>query len=303
MLFRSMFVMAAGVLAAVFSINAAAGLFDDDVARKDLKALREQVDARNRDLDQRLLKIDDSIKNIGVIQLLNQLEQMNAEIARLRGQIEVLSNQNEQLSKRQKDFYLDIDTRLRKVESGEGAPAAGGAVGTGNGGLAGAIPVVVAPPAAVSGVTTPGTPPVISTSSSTTTIRPPAVLSKEQENKAYDFGSDAFRRNDYRGAIRAFDTFMKDFPTSQLVSNAQYWVGISYFNLKEYAPARATQESLVRRFPESAKAPDAMLAISAIQQETGDVGSARNTLQDLIARYPSSDAAAKARARLPTLRR
>ncbi len=52
-----------------------------------------------------------------MLQLLAQIGQLNAELAKLRGQLEVIANQNEQLQKRQKDFYLDIDARLRKLES------------------------------------------------------------------------------------------------------------------------------------------------------------------------------------------
>ncbi len=109
-------------LSSVMSFNAAAGLFDDDEARKDIKALRAQVEQQNRDNDLRMQKLDESIKNIGILQLLNQIEQLNAELARLRGQVEVLTNQNEQLAKRQKDFYLDIDSRLRKLEGVGDAP-------------------------------------------------------------------------------------------------------------------------------------------------------------------------------------
>jgi tol-pal system protein YbgF len=127
---------------------------------------------------------------------------------------------------------------------------------------------------------------------------PAPAFTREQENKAYDVGSNLFRRNDYIGAIRAFETFSKDFPTSQLVANAQYWIGIAYFNLKDYSNARSMQESLLKKYPESAKAPDALLAIASVQQETGDNGSARNTLEDIVARFPSSEAAAKARTRL-----
>jgi tol-pal system protein YbgF len=288
--------------AVTFSMNVTAGIFDED-ARKEVKVLKDQVDGQFRDVDQRLLKLDESIKNIGVIQLLNQLEQLNAELSRLRGQVEVLTNQNEQLTKRQKDFYLDIDTRLRKLEGlGDAAPANGAPPSTlpttpppvpsGSPGLSGAVPVT-AGSANATFIPGPGG----------TSTPPAATTSRESENKAYDVGSNLFRRNDFLGAVRAFETFMKDFPTSQLVSNAQYWVGISYFNLKDFSNARATQESLLRRFPESPKAPDAMLAIASIQQEQGDSGSARNTLQDLINKYPGSEAAAKARTRLPPPRR
>ena len=134
---------------------------------------------------------------------------------------------------------------------------------------------------------------------------PPAVtaVSREQENRTYDVGSNLFKRGDFQAAIRAFQTFMKDFPASPLVSNAQYWIGICYSNLKDYPNARSSQESLLKMFPDSPKAPDALLAIASIQMESSDNGSARNTLEDIIARFPASDAAAKARTRLAQLRR
>ena len=262
------------------SFNAAAGLFDDEEARRELKNLRAQTEQQNRDNEARFLKLDESIKNIGVIQLLNQIEQLNDEISKLRGQIEVLSNQNDQLTKRQKDFYLDIDSRLRKLEG---------------------VPPDITAPASISGaalagagVSVGGTSGAVSSGAAQT----PRPFSKDQENKAYDVGSNLFRRGDYVAAIRAFETFIKDFPGSGLVSNAQYWVGISFFNMRDYASARSAQEALLRKFPDAAKAPDALLAIASIQIESGDNGSARNTLEEIIARFPNSEAATKARMRL-----
>ena len=38
-------------------------------------------------------------------------------MAKLRGQIEVLTHEIESTQKRQKDFYVDLDNRLRKLES------------------------------------------------------------------------------------------------------------------------------------------------------------------------------------------
>ena len=57
----------------MLSFNAASGLFDDDEARRDLKNLRAQTEQQSRDNETRFLKLDESIKNIGVIQLLNRL--------------------------------------------------------------------------------------------------------------------------------------------------------------------------------------------------------------------------------------
>ena len=262
------------VSAMAVSLHATAGLFDDEEARKDLRNLRAQIEQQNRDHDARLQRIEESIKNLGIIQLLNQIEQLNAEIAKLRGQVEVMSNLDEQLTKRQRDFYLDIDTRLRKLEGVPGEPPAGAAN--------------VAPAAATSAPTAP----VAQT-----------AASRAKEDAVYDVGSNAFKRGDYAAAIRAFQTFIKDYPAGQLVSNAHYWMGISYFNLRDYGNARTSQDALLKKFPDSAKAPDALLAVAGIYVEIGDTGSARNALEDVIAKYPASEAATKARTRLAALRR
>ncbi len=267
-----------GLLVTAFSLNAVAGIFDED-ARREIRELRAELEKKDRDVDARLLRMDEAMKNLGIIQLLNQIEQLNSEIAKLRGQNEVLTNQNDQLAKRQKDFYLDIDTRLRKLE---GLPPD----------TPTAAPAVSGPSAGPSGPT-----------SAATTVPVVTAATREQENRAYDVGSNLFKRGDFQAAIRAFQTFMKDFPASPLVSNAQYWIGICYSNLKDYTNARSSQESLLKMFPESPKAPDALLAIASIQMETSDNGSARNTLEDIIARFPASDAAAKARTRLAQIRR
>jgi hypothetical protein len=41
----------------------------------------------------------------------NQIEAVKADIAKLRGQIEVLTYELEATQKRQKDFYVDLDNR------------------------------------------------------------------------------------------------------------------------------------------------------------------------------------------------
>ena len=267
---------AAAVLAAL-ALPARAGLFDDDEARRRIEALRQELSQQGKDNEARIQRLEENIRNIGVVELVRQLDQMNAEIAKLRGQLEVLTNENQQIQKRQRDFYLDLDSRLKRLE---GAPA-------GASSSPGATPPTEAsaPPAAAA-------PP-----------RPPTREEQAREMRAYDVASNLFRRNDFAAAIDAFRAFLKDFPQSQLAANAEYWIGISYANLKDYRNALAVQEQLVTKYPQSAKAPDALLAIAAIQADQGDTGSARNTLEDIIARFPSSEAAGKARTRLAQLHR
>ncbi len=272
---------------------ASAGLFDDAEARRRIELIREELAQQGKDNEARIARLEESIRNIGVVELLRQLEQINTEIARLRGQLEVLANDNQQIQKRQRDFYLDLDSRLKRLE-GAGAGAAVPDAGT----LtppASATPAATPPPGRVAEFG-PAAPPRATAPST-------AASDPAREVRAYDAASNLFRRNDFASAIDAFRAFVKDFPQSQLAANAGYWIGISYANLKDYRAALAAQEDVLARFPQSPKAPDALLAIAAIHAEQGDTGSARNTLEDIIARYPTSEAAGKARTRLAALRR
>lgn len=269
---------------------AQAGLFDDEEARRQIVELRKQQAEQKQAIEDRLNKLDESIRNLGVIQLLQQIEMLNAEIAKLRGQIEVLNFQNEQLQKRQRDFYVDLDTRIRRLEGGDagaaGSPPAQTAGATGS---AAAAPATGRP--AVAG-------PIPASQAA-----PAAAPNPAAENKAYDNAQNLFKKGDYAKAVDAFSSFLQSFPGSALAANAQYWIGISHFNLKDFKNAQAAQESLVKLYPESPKVPDALLAIGTLQIEQGDNGSARNTLEDIIAKYPGTEAAAKARTRLQALRR
>ena len=83
--------------------EACAALFEDDEARRhilDMRAKMKEVEEEKAD-------------KASLLEVANQNEALREEIARLRGQIEVLTNQVDTLESRQKDFYLDIDTSLK----------------------------------------------------------------------------------------------------------------------------------------------------------------------------------------------
>ncbi|HUI99493.1 MAG TPA: tol-pal system protein YbgF [Usitatibacter sp.] len=286
--------LAAAAAFALASASAHAGLFSDDEARRQVEQLRQEIAQQSKDNDARIHKLEDQMSHIGVVELVQQIQQLNEQIARLRGKIEVLENDNEQLQKRQREFYLDLDSRLKRVEGANAAPGSTGAPPSGG---AGSSPAGSPGAAAGAGGGFGPAPGVAD-------AKPQAQSREDQarEMKAYDAASNLFRRNDFASAVDAFRAFLKDYPASPLAPNASYWIGISYANLRDYPKALAAQQELLAQHPQSAKAPDALLAIAAIQAEQGQGGAARDTLEDLIARYPSSDAAGKARTRLGSLR-
>ena len=95
------------LLGAALISPARAAMFDDDEARRRIEVLKTEVAT----LAQRTETI-----NRNQIEFANQVEAMKADIAKLRGQIEVLTYDLEAVQKRQKDFYVDLDNRLRKLE-------------------------------------------------------------------------------------------------------------------------------------------------------------------------------------------
>jgi tol-pal system protein YbgF len=97
------------VLLALSSIGPAqAGLFDDEEARRQMIKLREETNTRFERLE---------ASSRGQLELASQNELLKAEIARLRGQLEVILHEVESLKQRQRDFYVDLDSRLRKLET------------------------------------------------------------------------------------------------------------------------------------------------------------------------------------------
>lgn len=292
-------VLALGAVASmtVAQVPAYAALFDDNEARRQIAVERKRIDeasarisAQSQQLDtisSRIGKIEESIgkleesigRNQAVLDLFREIENLRADLAKMRGQIEVLNNGVETAQKRQRDFYVDLDTRLRRLES-VSVPSAGS---------------VVPEPGAAS----PGSPPGAKPGPSGAQ---PAGAASGAEMRAYEAAQNLRRIGNYQGAILGFQSFIKQYPKSPLASGAQYWIGDSFFNLKDFRTAITSQRLLLASYPESAKVPDALLNIASAQLEMGETAAARKTLDEILAKHPGSEAADKARRRLANLR-
>jgi len=158
------------LIAALGAVQAHAGVFDDEEARRQVNDLRIKTEAR---FDQQAR---------GQLELSSQIQRQAEEISRLRGQIETLNYELETAKKRQQDFYLDLDTRLRKFE----APGTGAATGdAGNGGGS----KVAGDPA--------------------------------RESQEYEAALNQFKAGKYKEAAGGFGTFVQKYPESSLAPNAQ----------------------------------------------------------------------------------
>jgi tol-pal system protein YbgF len=257
--------VAAAIMVAITfaTAPARAALFDDDEARKRIDALRVRVDQLEQQLSQRL-----ESKDAALADMFRDVEQIKADIAKLRGQYEVLTYELEQAQKRQRDLYLDLDGRLRKIEGGPG-PAAATSTDTSPAAAGGAAPT---PPA-----------------------RPGDAAS---EQRAYDSALEQFKSGSYPAAIASFQSFVKSYPKSPLAASGLYWVGNAQYAQRDFRAAIATQRQLLATYPDSQKVPDALLNVASCQIELGDAPGARKTLEEIVAKYPTSEAAGKAKQRL-----
>ncbi|WP_137935986.1 tol-pal system protein YbgF [Chitinivorax sp. B] len=242
-----------------YAASSQAGLFDDTEARKmiaDLKAQIEQLRQDNHAMRDRLNQLETRVDNLKVSNLVSQLDAQVDNLNKLNGQLEVLQYNIEQTQKRQKDLYIDLDSRLRALEPNSGADA-----GTGSGGEK---PLVT-------------------------------VAKAEGDQAAYDAAFNLYKMGNYQGAVSGFREYLKAYPESKLAPNAQYWIGMSQSALRDYKGAIVSQQKLIAAWADASKVPDAMFNIAANQLELGEKKAARKTLDDLVAKYPVSTAADKAK--------
>src|SRR4051812_49299735 len=92
---KSIVSLVAAALIGAAALPAHAGLFDDDVARKQVADQQKRIDAlnaRHEDVSARLARVEEAMKNQPVLELANQMQVMREELRSLRGQLEVLAN-------------------------------------------------------------------------------------------------------------------------------------------------------------------------------------------------------------------
>jgi tol-pal system protein YbgF len=72
-------------------------------------------------INQRLERVEQLLQNQGLLDMLQQLDSMQQEISRLRGEIELQNNTIDQMQKRQRALYTDIDQRFQNMENPGGS--------------------------------------------------------------------------------------------------------------------------------------------------------------------------------------
>jgi len=226
------FCLSAAVLCLGASNNAWA-LFSDDEARKAILDLRKSLATTQ-------------------LELQGQIEKLKADNAELRGKIEGLEKQGEDINSSQKTYYQDLDTRLGNFE-----PRSATIEG-------------------VSGTVQPGEKKAYDDALNAFQA---GSLKKADEGFSafaakypkspylplvlYWSGNSKYANKDYASAISQLQSLIKKYPTHQRVPAAMVTLGNSQLESGNKVTAKKTFNEIVAKYPDTDAAKDAQQLLAA----------------------------------------
>jgi len=238
--------------------------------------------------------------------LVIQVQELQDELRMLRGRLEEQTTELENLKRRQRDQYLDLDRRISDMRNAQPVTGAGQAT------TAGAQQAPTVSPTENAFVDAPADSPEVrapmETASDVVALEQPeaqsqaAPVSAADEKADYDRAFQALKELRYADAAEEFQSFLEKYPNSEYADNAQYWLGESYYVTRNYDIALTAFQTLIKRFPDSSKSPDALLKIGYTHYELKQWDSARAALTQVQEQYPDTTLSRLAENRLRSMR-
>lgn len=253
---------------------------------------------RLQTVETRLAELSRRVNGIDYASMDKDNQHTQDDLRNLRGEVERIRYDLDNLTKRNKDQYMDLDRRLQRFEGG--APTA-----SSSDAASGSASVSAASPAVATATATAASAPAAPANSGG--IPPPVVISNgsgasPEEEGAYLSAFDMLKNGKYDDAIRGFRSMLGKWPQGHYADNASYWMGEAFYVKRDYKSALDSFQSVLDKYPRSAKAPDAMLKVGLTQIQLNQIAQGKATLQKVIQTYPSANAANLAKQQLETLK-
>jgi tol-pal system protein YbgF len=205
-----------------------------------------------------------------------QLQQMQEEIAQLRGMLEVQQNEIQHLKQEGLERYQDLDRRLSSAPMGgsvnQNSPAVGAIGASGSATAAGGA--------------------------STQDTGSSQSADPEKEKLYYDAAFDLIKAKEFDKASQAFSAFLRKYPGSSYAGNAQYWLGEVNLAKGDLQGAGQAFAKVSQAYPQHNKVPDSLYKLADVEIRLGNRDKANSILRQVISDYPNSSAAQLAQRQL-----
>ena len=235
------------------------------------------------------------------------LQQLQAEVRQLRGEIETQQYRLQKLEKEQLDRYRDMDRRLSSLVLQQADPlAAPSSVATDPVEATPVVTEAAAPNAnsAASEINAPVSNSNALTQPADTTLAGSTVNAAEpvtpaeptvSDRVAYQQAFTLVRERKFDESVQAFEQFIQTYPTSDNLANAYYWIGEVKLAQQQLDSAKSAFETVVSQFVGHRKRPDALYKLGVVYDRLGDGAAQQSTFKQLLDEYPKSSAAGLAR--------
>ena len=215
--------------------------------------------------------------NPALYEMMRRLEQLQAEVQQLTGQVEEQANLIAEMKKSQTTMYSDFDGRMQGLEK---------------------KPESVTPPAAENeGLIEPEAKSVEPPLAAVPEVKAPPVQKQEaapasgDEKQQYQQAYEALRNGHTAQAIAQFSALLAKNPNGEYANNAQYWLGEAYRVNQDIDSARLAFNNVIEHYPDSSKVPDALLKLGIIEAEQKNAVKARQYFTRVTLDYSGTTAA------------
>jgi tol-pal system protein YbgF len=217
--------------------------------------------------------------------LLAKFNQMQQEMQKLRGQLEVQSYELKKLKQQQQTYYNDLDLRISTLSSGKKSPVLDMNTGT---------------PAVTTDVDTGAASSAAKKSPASAVVRTSSTGSTTEES-SYNAAYELIQNKQFSEATTAMKTFIKQYPHGKYAANAHYWLGELLLAQHQDQNAMKEFDIVTHDYPTSNKVSAAMLKLGYIYAKQGDTEKAKTVFLNIQKMFPGTTTSDMATQRLNAL--
>ena len=263
-----------------------------EVAAQREKVLEDEVSQAN----DRIAQLEESVRQHGQTEAnrLENLDQVNSEVDKLRGQLEEINFKLDAQQKTLDTMLTDDDKRMLYDEKRIAAlenylhvrpPPVDGVVDPTQ--VAGSATAPVGTSTTAPTGTPTGTPGIVVVDNS---VPPPTTA-----QQALDQAVEAMKAGRQGVARAILQKAVDDYPNDKLIAEIRYRIAESYFNEQNWGKAATAFDTVVNSFPKSDWAAWSMERQGECFDQLNKSNAAQLFYNDTVTKYPKSDAAKEAR--------